>query len=91
MSWQVYVLHCKDDSLYTGITVDLDRRLEEHNFDDKKAARYTRARRPVKLLHSQPCDSRSDASKLESSLKRMSRKQKIAWLRNKGVGAAAIN
>ena len=90
MSWQVYVLHCKDESLYTGITVDVERRLEEHNFNNQKAARYTRSRRPVLLLHVQACDSRSAASKLESRLKKMTRKQKIAWLQEQGVRSACF-
>lgn len=80
MTWQVYILRCNDGSLYTGITSDVERRLQEHNFDSKKAARYTRARRPVTLLHVQTCESRREAAQLEYQLKKLTRQQKLAWL-----------
>ena len=51
-SWYVYVVRCRDDSLYTGITTELERRIEEHNHSPK-GARYTRARRPVELVYSE--------------------------------------
>lgn len=77
MTWTVYILRCADESLYTGITTQLDRRLSEHNRDNKKGARYTRARRPVTLVYSEQCDNRSQASQRESVLKRLSRTQKL--------------
>jgi putative endonuclease len=80
MSWFVYILRCADDSLYTGITIDLDRRLIEHNSDNKKGARYTRARRPVQMVFHQACDDRSEASKLEYQVKMLSREQKLELL-----------
>ena len=80
MSWYIYMLRCADDSLYTGITRDLDRRLDEHNHDNRKGARYTRARRPVKLVYQEPCMDRAVASGREYQLKRLSRKQKLALL-----------
>ncbi len=75
--WQVYLLHCNDDSLYTGITTDLDRRLAEHNGELQGGARYTSGRRPVKLLYSEPCESRSSATKRELAIKQMPRKAKL--------------
>jgi len=66
--WFVYILSCHDNSLYTGITTDLERRLTEHN-ETNKGARYTRARRPVKLVYSEPALDRSAASKREAQLK----------------------
>ena len=87
MSWFVYILRCADDSLYTGITIDLDRRLDEHNTDNKKGARYTRARRPVNLVYQRVCGDRASASKLEYQLKNLSRKQKLALL---GTGASSL-
>ena len=48
--WYVYILKCSDNSLYTGITKDLERRVDEHN-SGREAAKYTRARRPVKLVY----------------------------------------
>ena len=77
MSWKVYILRCADNSLYTGITTDLERRISEHNSDNKKGARYTRARRPVKLVFSENCDDRAHASRREYDLKKLSREQKM--------------
>jgi putative endonuclease len=81
--WYVYMLYCDDGSLYTGITTDLMRRLSEHN-DNKLGARYTRARRPVKLAWFEQCDSRSHASVREAEIKKLDRQQKseliiLAW------------
>lgn len=76
MSWTVYILECGDQSLYTGITTDITRRLNEHNEDDKKAARYTRSRRPLKLVYSEQCENRAHATRRESQIKALSRTQK---------------
>ncbi|NOX24750.1 MAG: GIY-YIG nuclease family protein [Deltaproteobacteria bacterium] len=73
--WYVYMLRCNDDSLYAGITIDLVRRLKEHNYG-AKGARYTRARRPVQLVYQEAAASRSDAAKREYQLKKMSPGQK---------------
>ena len=73
--WLVYILECADNSLYTGITTDIHRRMKEHN-SDVKGAHYTRMRRPVKLVFQQPFENRSTASKQEYAIKRLSRKQK---------------
>lgn len=81
MSWWVYMVQCSDDSLYTGITTDLERRLKEHN-DAATGARYTRARRPVKLVYSEPADSRSEASKREHRIKQLSQAQKLGLIIN---------
>ena len=81
MTWFTYILRCADESLYTGITIDVDRRLHEHNTDNKKGARYTRARRPVSLVYQQVCEDRASASRLEYQLKNLSRKQKLALLK----------
>jgi len=77
MSWYVYLLNCADDSYYTGITTDPVRRLQEHNGDDKKAARYTRARRPVKMVYFELCQSRSEAGIREYEIRKSNRKEKI--------------
>ncbi len=78
--WYVYILQCSDGSLYTGITVDLDRRLDEHN-NSKKGAKYTRARRPVQMMYSETYENRSLASKRESAIKKLSRSEKLTLLR----------
>jgi putative endonuclease len=74
--WNVYIVRCADGSLYTGIATDIERRMAEHNSDDTLGAKYTRGRRPVKLVYSEHCDSRSDAARRESEIKRMKRDAK---------------
>ena len=78
--WQVYLLQCADKSLYAGVTTDLARRIQQHNGQLAGGARYTRARRPVALVWSKACDSRSDAQQREQALRRFSRKQKLALI-----------
>ena len=68
--WFVYVLRCKDRSLYTGVTTDAQRRLAEHN--DGRGARYTRSRGPVELVYLEKATDRGAALKRESEIKRMS-------------------
>jgi len=74
-SWHVYILECNDNSLYTGVTTDLERRLHEHN-NSNKGARYTRARRPVCMVYYETVSSRSDACKRECALKKLSATEK---------------
>jgi len=76
MSWYVYLLECADNTYYTGITTDLKRRLHEHNNDDKKAAKYTRARRPLNIVYFELCQSRSDAGVREYEIRKLNRKKK---------------
>ena len=73
----LYILQCVDNTLYTGITTNLDRRLKEHN-NSKLGAKYTKIRRPVKLVYSQQFIDRSEASKEESRIKKLSRQQKLS-------------
>jgi putative endonuclease len=75
-SWYVYFLRCADNSLYAGITTDLSRRVDEHNFSKKLAAKYTRVRRPVILAYHEQLSSRSEASSREYQLKKLSKAQK---------------
>jgi putative endonuclease len=86
--WQVYMILCSDDSLYTGITIDLARRLEQHA--GGAGARYFRGRRPRKVVYLESGHSRSSASRREAVIKRLGRtgKQKlIASSRNELPGA----
>ncbi|RVU81711.1 GIY-YIG nuclease family protein [Leucothrix sargassi] len=71
--WFVYMVRCADDSLYTGIATDVERRVGEHNSTGNLAAKYTRARQPVKLVYSEVAESRSEASKREYHIKRLSK------------------
>ncbi len=74
--WYLYVVWCNDDSLYTGVTTDLKRRVEEHN-TSSKGAKYTKTRRPVRLMYSLEFEDRSSAQKAECKFKKLSRKQKL--------------
>lgn len=74
--WYVYFLRCKDNSLYAGITTDLNRRVDEHNQNNSKGAKYTRVRRPVVLVYHESATSRSYASQREHQLKKLSKKAK---------------
>ncbi|MDH5407081.1 MAG: GIY-YIG nuclease family protein [Gammaproteobacteria bacterium] len=74
--WYVYILRCADNSLYAGVTTEPQRRLQEHNVDNKLGARYTRARRPVEMVYQEECGSRSEACQRESEIKKMTRTAK---------------
>lgn len=76
MSYFIYILRCNDDTLYTGITIDINRRVDEHNNSDK-GAKYTKIRRPVALVYSEASQDRSSASKREYEIKKMSRSKKL--------------
>lgn len=75
----LYILRCADETLYTGITTDLDRRLAEHN-SRPNGAKYTRSRRPVTLAYARRFRSRSAASREEARIKRLTRAQKLALI-----------
>ena len=74
--WYVYVLRCADNSLYTGITTSIERRLKEHNECNKKGAKYTRVRRPVNLAYAEQQLNRQEASRREYQLKKYNKKKK---------------
>jgi putative endonuclease len=78
-NWYIYIVQCRDNTLYTGITTDPEARVAEHN-TGQNAARYTRSRRPVHLLYTEPAASRSAALKRESAIKRLSRQDKLALI-----------
>jgi putative endonuclease len=77
--WTVYILRCADGSLYTGVTRDIIRRLEEHN-SNRLAARYTRARRPVVLVYREASRSRSLACRREYRIKQLTRSDKLTLI-----------
>ncbi len=81
MDWIVYILRCSDNSLYTGITRDISRRLNEHNHDNRLAAAYTRARRPLQLVYQETHVDRSTASKREAAIKKMTKVEKEALIK----------
>ena len=77
-NWYCYIMQCADASLYTGITNNLPQRLAAHN--QGTASRYTRSRLPVQLVFTETQDNRSQASKREAQLKKLSRLKKLALI-----------
>lgn len=79
-AYTLYILKCSDDTYYTGIALDIEKRLLEHNTSDK-GAKYTRYRRPVTLMYQESCHDKSTALKRERAIKRMKRSDKEAlWI-----------
>ena len=97
MGYFIYMVACADGSLYTGIATNVARRLAEHNgvtvkgaaSKASKGARYTTPRRPVRLVYEAAFATRSDASKEEARIKRLTRQQKDALIASYGVRAGA--
>ncbi|MCY3768199.1 MAG: GIY-YIG nuclease family protein [Gammaproteobacteria bacterium] len=74
--WFVYMVRCRDGSLYTGISTNVERRIREHNFDDRKGSRYVRSKRPVTLVYQEGCADRSFASIREFQIRKMNKTAK---------------
>ena len=87
-NWFVYMLRCADDTLYTGVTTDPVRRLQEHNHGHG-SARYTRARRPVSLVYTETAIDRAAACRREAQIKRYRRADKLALIPEGGAPDAA--
>ena len=79
--WYVYILECSDLTLYTGISNDVEKRIETHN--NKKGAKYTKTRTPVKLMYQQTFETKSLAAKEEWRIKQLTRIQKISLINQK--------
>ena len=79
-SWKLYILRCGDGSLYTGITTDVEARLETHRAG--KGAKYTRGRGPLELVYSEECGTHSEALKRELRIKSMTRDEKERTIRS---------
>ena len=79
--WSVYLVRCKDDSLYAGVALDVDRRLEEHR-EGKRGAKYLRGRAPLELVLRRELGDRSLALKVELRIKKLSRKAKKNLIEN---------
>ena len=77
--WYVYMVQCRDGSLYTGITKDLEKRVKEHN-SGSTGAKYTRSRRPVHLVYQEEVPSRSAAAKREYEIKQLTAAGKNALI-----------
>jgi putative endonuclease len=84
--WHVYIVRCNDDSLYTGIARDLSGRIHAHNHGSA-GAKYTRARRPVSLVYSEPAPDRSSALRREHAIRRLPRARKLQLIAETGPAA----
>ena len=85
MSYTLYIVCCADGTLYTGIATDVERRLAQHNGAKRNGARYTAARRPVRLVYSVPYPTRSAALVAEARVKRLSRAEKQKLIEASGA------
>jgi putative endonuclease len=81
-AWHVYIIRCRDDTLYTGISTDVNRRFAEHQAGGPKAARYLKGRGPLQLVLTLPACDRGTALKLEHRIKRLARPQKEALIQH---------
>ena len=80
-TWKLYILRCGDGSLYTGITTDVEKRLETHR--SGKGAKYTRGRGPLPLVYRELCGDHASALKREIEIKKLSRQEKELLIQNK--------
>jgi putative endonuclease len=78
-TWYLYILRCGDGTLYTGITTDVEKRLEQHR--SGKGAKYTRGRAPLELIYREECGTHSQALKREYAVKSLSREQKLGLIK----------
>lgn len=78
-NWFVYMLRCADGSLYTGVTTDITRRIEQHN-STRQGAKYTRHRRPVSLVYCEEFLGRAAAQKRECEIKKLDKRSKEAMI-----------
>jgi putative endonuclease len=78
-NWTVYILECGDKSLYTGIATHLEKRIARH--ENGNGARYTRGRGPFKLVYTEICADRSEATKRELFIKAFTRTEKLAFIK----------
>jgi len=81
MKHYTYILKCADDTLYTGCTNNLERRLKQHN-KSKQGAHYTKIRRPVKLIYSETFNDLKNARAREAEIKKLSQKKKAKLTKN---------
>jgi putative endonuclease len=80
MQWYVYIIRASDDSLYTGVTTDVERRFREHG-GDGKGAKFFSGREPVEVVHIEEHPDRSSALKREAAIKSLNREQKVELVR----------
>ena len=81
-NWFVYLLECGDQTLYCGITNNIENRLKQHRGEIIGGAKYTRSRGPLKLVYQEQIETRSKALKRETIIKKMSRREKLELIKN---------
>jgi putative endonuclease len=85
-----YMVRCRDNSLYSGQTNDLGRRVHEHNFDTNKSAKYTKSRRPVTLVYFEEYKTINEAMKREFEVKKLSKEKKELIILTKGISHTTL-
>jgi putative endonuclease len=80
--WIVYILQCSDESYYTGVTQNIERRIKEHNTDNKLGSKYVRSKRPARLVYLESAKSKSKALKRENEIKGYSREKKLELIKS---------
>ena len=83
--WSLYILRCKDNTLYTGITTNVERRFNEHNSQGKLSAKYVRGRAPLKLIYNREIGNQSNALIIENKFKRLSKLEKANWITSRSM------
>ena len=79
MDWTVYIIRCDDNSLYTGVTTDLERRFQEH-LGRPRGAKYFNGRKPMEVVYSENGHTRSSAGQREAAIKKLSREEKLCLI-----------
>ena len=82
MDWTVYIIRCDDETLYTGVTTDVERRFREHTCHPR-GAKYFNGRKPREVVYSEPGHTRSSACRREAAIKKLSREDKLRLLMNR--------
>jgi putative endonuclease len=90
MNWQVYIILCSDNSLYTGITTDIERRLSQHG-GRRGGARYFRGRRPERVVYLEGGHTRSTAGRREAAIKKLNRAQKCDLIASEMNGLERVH
>ncbi len=78
--WFLYIIRCNSGSLYTGVTIDVARRFDEHQSQGKKCAKYLRGKSPLELVHFEGLPDKSSAYKLETKIKRLTKAEKERYI-----------
>lgn len=75
-NWYIYIIRCKNNTLYTGITKDVSRRFKEHQEQSRKCAKYLKGKLPLKLVYSEQLNSREEALSIEKTIKKFTKREK---------------